>query len=122
MKSKLFLSVITLFFTQINLSYGKFTNSFVVELFDQKIKVTSPLKKVEAVSIIIKNTTFEKTISELRSESKVLKRFVVPAGGREVIQVNFSNLKKLFYVPISPPFETVELRFNQKAYEVPEKK
>ncbi len=102
-------------------AFAKFTDSFVVEVNDRTIKVTSPLKKVDAVSIIIKNNTFDKIVSELRSESKVLKRFVLKAQGKEVLQVDYSKVKTLYYVPVAPPFEAVELRFEQRPYEVPEK-
>lgn len=102
-------------------SFGSYTDSFIVEVTDRKIKVTSPKKKINIVSIIIKNTTFDKIISEIRSESKVLKRFVLKPEGKEVIQVDYSKVKKLYYIPVAPPFETVELRFEQKPYEIPEK-
>ena len=103
-------------------TFSSYTGSFIVEISDRKIKVTSPLKKIDIVSIIIKNTTFDKIISELRSDKKVLKRFVLKPEGKEVIQVDYSKLKKLYYVPVAPPFESVELRFEQKPYEIPEKK
>lgn len=102
--------------------YGQYTDSFIVDVNDQSIKVTSPLKKTETVSIIIKNNTLDKIVSELRSEKKVLKRFVLRPEGKEVIQVNYSKVKTLFYVPIAPPFEAAELRFERRPYEIPEKK
>ncbi|MBD65871.1 MAG: hypothetical protein CME62_11735 [Halobacteriovoraceae bacterium] len=102
--------------------FAEYKDSFIVEVSDRKIKVTSPLKKVSFVSIIVKNETFDKIISEIRSEDKVLKRFVLKPEGQEVVQIDYSKVKKLFYVPVAPPFEAVELRFEQKPYEVPEKK
>jgi hypothetical protein len=101
--------------------FAQFTPSFIVEVSDRKIKVTSPLKKVDIVSIIIVNKTFEKITSELKSDKKVLKRFVLKPEGKEVIQVNFSKVKALYYVPVSPPFEAVKLIFKQRPYEIPEK-
>ena len=98
-------------------AYGQHTGSFIVEINDQSIKVTSPLKKQSTVSIIVKNNTLDKIVSELRSENKVLKRFVLKAEGKEVLQVNYSKVKTLFYVPVAPPFEAVELRFEQRPYE-----
>ena len=114
---------LSLFFILAELAYGKkHTKSFIVELKDQSIKVTSPPKKVDIVSIIVKNGTFDKIISVLKSENKVLKRFVLKAQGKEVIQVDLQKTKKLFYVPISPPSESVELKFKERPYEIPEKK
>ena len=103
-------------------SFGRYTEAFIVEVHNQSIKVTSPLKKVDAVSIIIKNNTFDKIVSELRSETKVLKRFVLKEQGKEVLQVDYSKTKALFYVPVAPAFEAVELKFEQGPYEVPAKK
>jgi hypothetical protein len=103
-------------------AFSQFTDSFIVDVSDRRIKVTSPLKKIDIVSIIIRNRTFEKVISELRSDKKVLKRFVLKPEGKEVIQVNFSKVKALYYVPVSPPFEAVELMFKQRPYEIPPKK
>lgn len=116
---KLFCLVISFSFAQ--LSFGQFTDSFIVDVSDQKIVVTSPSKKIPVASIIIRNQTLEKIISEIRTEDKVLKRFVLKGEGKEVIQVDFSKIGKLYYVPVSPPFEAAELKFSQRPYEIPPK-
>ena len=116
MKLTLFIYLICLSLT----SFAQNTEAFLVEISDQRIKVTSPLKKSQIVSIIVKNETFEKIISELRSEDKVLKRFVLKPEGQEVTQVDYSKIKELYYVPVSPPFEAARLRFTEKPYEIPE--
>lgn len=103
------------------ITLGQSTESFIVEISDQKIKVTSPSKKIDVASIIIKNETLDKIISEIRSEDKVIKRFVLKSQGKEVIQIDFSKIKKLYYVPMSPPFESAELKFSQRPYEIPPK-
>ncbi|MBT4792360.1 MAG: hypothetical protein HON90_12385 [Halobacteriovoraceae bacterium] len=105
-----------------NAGLAQFTASFIVDINEQSIKVTSPKQKKGNISIIIKNNTFDKIISELRSKTKVLKRFVLQPEKKEIIQVDFSKVDALYYVPVSPPFEAVELKFNQRPYEVPEKK
>ena len=116
------LSILICFFLYPLMSMGKYTESFIVDVKDRSISVTSPLKKVDNVSIIINNKTLDKIVSELRSEQKVLKRFVLKPEGKEVIQLSLKGIKKLYYVPIAPPFEAAELRFEQRAYEIPEKK
>lgn len=100
---------------------GQSTDSFIVDISDQKIMVTSPAKKIPVVSIIIRNQTVDRIISEIRSENKVIKRFVLKGEGKEVIQIDFSKIKKLYYVPVSPPFEAAELKFAQRPYEIPPK-
>ena len=103
-------------------AYAKFSQSFIVDVNDQHISITSPLKKTDVVSIIVKNNTLDKIVSELKSNDKVIKRFVLKPEGKEVFQVKLEGVKKLEYVPIAPPFESADLRFEQKPYEIPEKK
>ena len=98
------------------------SGSFIVEINNQGMVVTSPSKELDTVSIIIKNNTLDKIVSELRSKQKVLKRFVLKPNGKEVLSVNMKNTKSLFYVPLSPPFEAAHLKFKQKVYEIPKKK
>lgn len=105
----------------ISSAYAKNTNSFIVELNDQGMAVTSPSEKLETTSIIIINNTLDKIVSELRTEKKVLKRFVLRPNGKEVLSVNMKESDVLYYVPISPPFEAALLKFKQKVYEIPKK-
>jgi len=100
---------------------GQSSESFIVDISDQKIRVTSPSKKIPVASIIIRNQTLDKIISEIRSENKVIKKFVLKGEGKEVIQIDFSKVNKLYYVPVSPPFEAAELKFSQRPYEIPPK-
>ncbi len=103
-------------------AFGKYTPSFIVNVGDRSISVTSPKEKVKIASVIIINDTLDKIVSELRSNDRVLKRFVLRPQGKEVFQVSFESVNKIYYVPIAPPFESVELKFSQRSYEVPEKK
>ena len=100
----------------------KSTAAFIVELNENKIRVTSPKTKTKIVSVIVKNQTFDKIRAELRSRDKVLKRFVIKSKAKEVYEVDYSKAKSLSLVPISPPFETVLLKFSKGPYEIPEKK
>lgn len=118
---KYYILVLALF-SIINAQAAKQAHSFIVEVKDRSIKVTSPSKKLDVVSVVIKNDTFDKIISVLKSKDKVIKRFVLQSQGEQVIEVDLRNNQTLYYVPISPPFESVELKFKQRPYEVPEKK
>ncbi len=102
--------------------YGKYTQSFIVTVGERSIKVVSPQIKVDIVSVIIKNETLDNIYSELRSKDKVLEKFNLKAQGNKIIQVDYKKAKSLFYVPISPPFDGVQLKFSRRPYEIPEKK
>lgn len=96
--------------------------AFLVTIYEDKIRVVSPKKKQDIVSVIIKNDTFDKITSEVRSDTGIIKRFVLKSQGSKSLQVEYSKIKTLFYVSIAPPFQAVELKFSQRAYEIPEKK
>jgi hypothetical protein len=91
--------------------------SFLVKVAEDKVKVITPK------TIIIENKTFERIISEVRSDKKVLKRFTLePEGNRGAnfsLTVDFSKVDKLFYVSVSPPFQAVPLELKGKNYEIP---
>lgn len=98
-------------------------DSFLVTVGDKKISVVSPSKKKKVVTIVIKNTTYNKIISKIRTEDKTLERFVLaPAGSRGAVHtltVDASKLKELYYVSVAPPFQEVPLAFSKGNYEIP---
>jgi hypothetical protein len=96
-------------------------DAFIVTIKDDRIRVVSPKEKSNLIGVIITNETFEKIVSEVRSDQGVIQRFVLAPQGSTSLQVNFSNIKSLFYVSVAPPFQAVELKFSQRAYEIPEK-
>ena len=103
------------------LSFSKNTGAFIVDINDQGMTISSPAEKLETVSVIIKNNTLDKVVSELRGKSSVLKRFVLRPNSKEVLSVNMKEQDILYFVPLSPPFESAKLKFKQKVYEIPKK-
>lgn len=95
--------------------------AFIVTIKEDRVRVISPKKKEKLVGVIIKNETFDKITSEVRSDKGVVLRFVLKSQGTKSLQVDYSKIKSLFYVAIAPPFQAVELKFSQRAYEIPAK-
>jgi hypothetical protein len=114
--------ILTTLLLSLNTFAQQTSNSFLVTIEDDKIKVISPKKKMKIVSIIIKNNTFDDIRSEIATDKKTLKRFNLKAQASASIQVNYTKIKTLYYVSIAPPFQAVELKFTQRPYEIPEKK
>jgi hypothetical protein len=116
----IFLSILLTFTA---FSAEKSYESFLVKVGEEKVSVITPKTKNQVVTIIIENKTFERIISEIRTDKKVLKRFTLePEGSRGAnfsVTVDFSKLNKLFYVSISPPFQAVPLELKGKNYEIP---
>lgn len=105
-----------------NLSFAADTSeAFIITIDENRIKVVSPKTKKDIVGIIIKNNTFDDIRSEIVSDKKVIKRFVLKSQDSESVQVDYTKVKTLFYVSIAPPFQAVELKFSQRPYEIPEK-
>lgn len=98
--------------------YGE---SFIVEISNHSLRVSSPERVLDPVSVVVKNMTTIKIHAELRSTDKVLSRFVVDANDSNTLQVKLPKNKKLYYLTVSPPSQAVELKFNQRTYEIPEK-
>lgn len=97
------------------------SEAFLVTIKNMSIQVISPAKKIDTVSVVIKNDTSEKLIGELRSETRVLKRFSLAPLSNKTLLVNMKNEKQLYYVSVAPPFQAVALKFNERPYEIPEK-
>ena len=112
--------LITLIFTTSSFSQEN-AEAFIVTIKENSVRVVSPKNKEKLVGIIIKNETFDKITSEIRSDKGVIKRFVLKSQGSKSLQVDYSQIKSLFYVAIAPPFQAVELKISQRAYEIPEK-
>jgi len=100
----------------------EFTDAFIVTVYDKKIRVTSPKKKTKLISIIIKNKTAQDIRSEVATEKKVIKRFNLKAESSRSLEVDYSKIGTLYYVSIAPPFQSVELKFSERPYEIPPKK
>lgn len=114
--------IIFICMTSMSLYAQENSDSFLVTIDDDKIRVVSPKTKKKIVGIIVKNNTFDDIRSEIATEKKVLKRFNLKSQSSASMQVNYSKLKTLYYVSIAPPFQAVELKFSQRPYEIPEKK
>ena len=118
---KTFSIFILLLVTQ-NILGQEYSDAFIVTIKDDKIRVVSPKEKQKVIGVIIKNETFDNITSEVRSDLGVIERFVLKSQGSKSLQINFSKIQTLYYVSIAPPFQAVELKFSQRAYEIPETK
>ena len=97
--------------------------SFIVNVNDENITVTSPDKKKKVATIVVKNNSFDKVVSEIRSDDKVLKRFTLFPSGKKgssfTLTIDFDKVGTIYYAPIAPPFQAVPLKFSKGGYEVP---
>lgn len=103
-------------------SYGQQkSEAFLVTIKNLSIHVVSPTQQEETVSVVVKNETSENILSQLKTEDRVLKRFNLKPQSQRAISLSTKDIEKLYYISIAPPFQSVELKYNQRPYEIPEK-
>lgn len=97
--------------------------SFHVTVGEREVSVVSPSRPSKTVTVSVKNETFDKIISEIRTRSKTLKRFVLRPSGKKgdvfTLTVNIEKADGLYYVSVAPPFQEVPLTFSRESYEIP---
>ncbi|TNE96018.1 MAG: hypothetical protein EP326_14015 [Deltaproteobacteria bacterium] len=99
------------------------SDAFMVTIMERSIKVLSPDKYNAKQGIVLTNNTLVKVVGKVIDENdKVLKFVSIEPGMYKSIEINFSKDGKIFFVPMAPSFQEVELVFGKKAYEVPPKK
>ncbi|MBK27049.1 MAG: hypothetical protein CME70_23800 [Halobacteriovorax sp.] len=100
------------------------SDAFIVRVFEKRIKVLAPKKySDQKTSVIIENKTLVKGIFELtRKSGKRIKYISVNPGKFKAVELNLLNKRETFYfVPVSPPFQKVELVPGSRPYEIPPK-
>ena len=112
--------IIFSFITSISAHSYERSDAFIVKVFDKKIKVLAPSKYDPKLNVIVENKTLMKSISKLeRTNGKVVKYISVEAGKFTSIKLKAKKGEIFYLVPISPPFQKVELITGRKPYEIP---
>ncbi len=97
-------------------------DAFIVEANPESYKVLSPVKIKKTISVIVKNKMFSTLRVKLTSEELGdLKSITIKQSESESVDFDYKKSDRYFIVPISPPFQRVELKVGQKSYEIPEK-
>lgn len=98
-------------------------DGFLVEGLDNSFKVISPEKFKAKMEVIVENKTLMKLVGRLHVNHKPSSVFYTVQPGK--YEKKIIDLKKgdiLHFVPLSPPFQEVELVVGNKIYEIPPKK
>ena len=97
------------------------TETFVVQINDRSMNVISPDKKKDIFAVVIENKSLSDQIAKFTVGKKLLKYVSVKSGRSESVEIENKTGKTVYFVPVSPAFQDVELQFGKKAYEVPSK-
>lgn len=103
------------------LSYEK-ADSFVVKVYDEKVRVLSPNKYDPLLKVVIENKTLSKITGKVETGSGEVLAFISILPSK-FTSVSVKSLKseKVYFVPLSPPLQKVELKIGNKPYEIPPK-
>ncbi len=96
-------------------------DTFVIQINDRSMKVLCPEKKRDLFSVIVENHSLSDQVAKFTVGKKLLKYVSVKSGNSETVEIENKTAGALFFVPVSPAFQDVELIFGKKAYEVPSK-
>lgn len=114
-----FLSLLFLVSGQEVQAYEK-ADAFVVKIYDKSMRVLSPVKYDKALTVIIDNRTLSKVTGKIETESGVVMDYVaIGSGETSAYKVGRLNKEKVYFVPMSPPLQKVELKLGNKPYEIP---
>ncbi len=98
------------------------SEAFIVKLYNTSIRVISPDHFVESISVIVENKSTSKMIGKLvREKGEVVNFFSLLPEEHGAVETKITKEQRLFYVPVSPAFQTIELLFGKDAYEIPPK-
>lgn len=115
--------IITLLFFSTNLLAIESLDGFLVEGYDDRFRVISPQKFKAKMEVIVENKTLVKLVGRLHVNNTPRPVFYTVQPGnyeKKIIEIKKGDI--LHFVPLSPPFQEVELIIGNKIYEIPPKK
>ena len=90
--------------------------------YSNKIAVVAPQKYDPRLNVIVKNKTLINLLGKIESGSgKVLAYVSVSSGKSQSVEVGAKLKDKIYFVPMAPAFQTVQLKVGSKPYEIPPK-
>lgn len=100
------------------------SRAFHVKVFDKKIKVISPshndFNDFEDVHLIVENKSLGKLLGKVNTFYMAIKSNDFQSISLEDLGVERGE--RFFFVPLSPPFQEVELVLGRRSYEIPPKR
>lgn len=100
-------------------SYEK-ADAFIVKVYDERVRVLSPAKYDPLLNVIIENKTLVDISGKVETSSGEILAYVTIKPSKAT-SVNVKKVKeeKVYFVPLSPPLQKVELKLGSKPYEIP---
>jgi hypothetical protein len=95
-------------------------DAFIIQVLDEKVKVVSPKKYNDELTVIIQNKTLVKIIAKLEGKSGTdYSYFSISAGESQSRRLSAFGKEPIFFKPLSPSLQKVSLRLGSLPYEIP---
>lgn len=121
MKRGLFLFPL-LFFIVLTKGYcDEMSDTFIVKIFDRKIKVSSPKKIDGKMAVILENKTLNKVYGKISTDYRLIKHISIDSQKSISVPFKIHNYEKLSFTPLAPAFQSVALIPGKSSYEIPPK-
>ena len=97
--------------------------SFVVEGHDQYFKVVAPESFSPEPNLIIENKMLTKLYGQIETTAgRVVTHVSIEPKKFKSVALKLKKGEGALFVPLSPPFQKVELAFGRNSYEIPPQK
>lgn len=95
-------------------------DAFIVKIYDERVRVLSPVKYDPKLNVIIENKTLVDISGKVETGSGEILAYVTIKPAKAA-SVNVKKIKddSVFFIPLSPPSQKVELKLGSKPYEIP---
>ena len=118
---KIFISICFLLFNF--RAFASNSDTFIIKIFPQKIQVSSPPVFKKNLSVIIENKSMVKVLAKISDEDEAFEKMLtIKTNKFKTLDLALVKGKRYFLTPMSPPYQSVELKVGQKDYEIPAKK
>ncbi len=122
-KIKFVLASSLIFFNIFTIRANEKSDAFIVDIFDKKIKVLSVSKYTKGLNVIISNRMLTKLVGQVVTDGGKSISFVAIAPGKyQSVTIDEIKEQRVFFVPLVPAFQEVELVLGKKSYEIPPKR
>lgn len=98
------------------------TENFIIQVKDRTMSIMAPEKKKNTFTVMVENRSLTDQLGKFTVQGQILKYVSVKSGQTEPVEIENKTSASVYFVPVSPAFQEVELIFGKKAYEIPSKK
>jgi len=95
--------------------------AFKIELHDRRIKVEAPSKVTGQYAVIVENLSLSDVAAKFHAAGKDLKFVNIKSGSSRTVEFKHAGKEAVFFRPLAPAFQEIELVAGKKVYEIPAK-